>query len=297
MRDRPQERVGALGLGNMGLSMWLNLVDQGIAAAAFDINESALREPREREVFVASSPKELGTKCRIVLICVPTSAQVVEALFGSDGLVEGLEPGALVVDATSGWPESSRQIAARLKEAGHDYIDAGVNGGSNGARAGTLRIMVGATDEAFARAEFLLDAMGHITFRCGPVGSGHAMKVVLNMSNISKNLVELEALTVGARFGLDPAQVGEVVNSRIWATHVLGRQVPTRQEFSMAMCVKDLKQGVELGADNDCATPIISAALQMARISQLESDSDADVVDFAKVYQRWNGVQLAAADW
>ena len=172
--------VAFLGLGAIGrpmavrvaarfpLTVWNRTVSRATAFAA----DTGARS--------ATTPREAVQGVPVVVTCLPTSAEVEALLDGPDGIIAGLEPGALLVDCTSGDPASSRRIAARLEKLGFGFIDAPVSGGTNGAEAGTLTVMVGGDARHVDRAAPVLSAFGSRIVRMGPVGTGHAMKAVNN---------------------------------------------------------------------------------------------------------------------
>jgi 3-hydroxyisobutyrate dehydrogenase len=116
----------------------------------------------------------------VVITCLPTSREVELLLDGPDGLLAGLRHGALFLDCTSGDPATSRRIASLLADRSIAFADAPVSGGTNGAEAGTLTVMVGGEEGVFRRALPILSAFGKRIEHMGPVGAGHAMKAINN---------------------------------------------------------------------------------------------------------------------
>jgi 3-hydroxyisobutyrate dehydrogenase len=131
---------------------------------------------RRYSARVADTPRQAAEAADVVVTCLPTSREVEALLDGSNGLLAGLRRGAMLLDCTSGDPASSRRIAQRLAEKDIAFADAPVGGGTNGAEAGTLTVMVGADASTFQRARPLLEAFGQRIEHMGPVGTGHAIR-------------------------------------------------------------------------------------------------------------------------
>src|SRR5207253_9670693 len=130
-----------------------------------------------------------------------------------DGLLAGLRPGALLLDCTSGDPATSRRIAARLAERHVAFADAPVSGGTNGAEAGTLTVMVGAEPAVFERARPVLEAFGQRITHVGPVGAGDALKAVNNALLAANILAVGEGLVALVKAGVAPRIALDVLNA------------------------------------------------------------------------------------
>ncbi|MBV9734744.1 MAG: NAD(P)-dependent oxidoreductase [Acidisphaera sp.] len=265
MNDRP--RVGFVGVGNMGWPMAANLVRAG-----YDVSVADARRARADD-FVqqvgGSAPetlRALGEACEIVVTILPTSAIVAEVLTGEDAVLDTLAPGSVVIEMTSGLPALTRRLAERVAACGSALIDAPVSGGVARARTGELAIMVGGEDAAVERVRPLLDAMGRTILRTGGVGSGQAMKALNNLVSAGGFLIGVEALLIGARFGLDPGMMVDVLNAstgmnnstqKKFRQFVLSRKFDSG--FGLDLMVKDLSIALDVGRDT--ATPAPFAAL------------------------------------
>lgn len=244
--------IGFIGLGMMGLPMARCLLAKGYRLLACDTAEAAraaLRDgaPADRLEF-ASTPAAVAAGADVIVLMLPTSAVVARVVEGADGLLGALRPGALVIDMGSSIPAETRRLAALAAARGAELIDAPVSGSVTKARAGTLAIMVGGGDAAFAKAEPVLRGMGETLIRCGAVGSGHAMKALNNYVYAAGLLALSEALQMGARLGLDLGVLADVMNASS------GRNVATetkaKQEilsgryaggFQLSLMAKDLE--------------------------------------------------------
>ncbi|MBW8267919.1 NAD(P)-dependent oxidoreductase [Caldovatus aquaticus] len=237
--------IGFIGLGMMGLPMARSLLAKGhrlLACDAAEAARAALRDgaPAGRLEF-APTPAAVAAGADIVVLMLPTSAVVAQVMEGADGLLGALRPGALVIDMGSSIPAETRRLAALAAARGAALIDAPVSGSVTKARAGTLAIMVGGDDAAFARAEPVLRGMGETLIRCGPVGSGHAMKALNNYVYAAGLLALCEALQMGARLGLDLGVLTDVMNASS------GRNVATETKAKQEILSGRYAGGFQLG--------------------------------------------------
>ncbi|MDN2582559.1 NAD(P)-dependent oxidoreductase [Aquibium sp. ELW1220] len=254
-------RIGFIGLGAMGEPMASRLVAAGFSVVVHDADSG--RTDRIAQAIgarAAASPAEAAAGCAILVTMLPSSAVVEAVLDGDTGARGGLSRGALVVDMTSGVPEATRSIAARLQADGIAMIDAPVSGGVSRAKTGELAIMAGGDATDIDRAQPVLEAMGSSVIRTGSIGSAHAMKALNNLVSAGGFLIGIEALLIGQRFGLDPALMVDVLNvstgmnnstQKKFKQFVLSRRFDAG--FGLDLMVKDL--GIALGVANATATP------------------------------------------
>jgi 2-hydroxy-3-oxopropionate reductase len=152
---------------------------------------------------------------------LPDPPDVAAVIFGAGGLVEGLRPGAVVVDMSTGDPLLAREWAARLAEQGVGFLDAPVSGGEAGAVAASLSIMVGGTADALERARPVLAAMGSRIVHIGDSGSGQIAKAANQLVVAATIQAVGEALVLAAKAGVDPARVREALLGGFAASRVL----------------------------------------------------------------------------
>jgi 3-hydroxyisobutyrate dehydrogenase len=282
-------RVGLVGTGKMGAAIWLRLHDRGIDATVLDARLEATAPLAEHGAVVAADLATLAADVDVVLLSLPTSTEV-EAVAG--GLAGAVPPGTLVVDLTSGLPSASRRIAAALADHGVRYIDAGVSGGVDGARAGKLKVMVGGAGSDVDDGRALLDELASRVWHCGPVGSGHTIKTLLNLANQAKLMIELEALLVAARSGIDPRLAGDVLDLAVWNQWLLGPEGRRPFGFALALVCKDFDIALRVAAEEGVAAPLGAAAQQAARMALAVAPEGADLIDEVAVWERLSGVTL-----
>ena len=254
---------------------------------------------RAHGVRSATSPRDAVDGAAVVVTCLPTSREVESLLEGPDGLLAGLADGALLIDCTSGDPATSRRIAARLAARGVDFADAPVSGGTNGAEAGTLTIMVGADEAVFARARRVLELMGSRIERVGPVGAGHALKAVnnallaVNILAVGEGLAALVKAGVRARTALD------VINVSSGRSFVSETLVPERvltgawpRTFRLALLEKDVGIARELVRDAGVEAPVLDLAGELFGRARSALGESADYLEAIRLIESQAGVEI-----
>jgi 3-hydroxyisobutyrate dehydrogenase len=204
-------KTGFIGLGAMGQSMARNLARRGLLAGVWNRSADKARTlAAETGCQVAADPAELARACEAVVICVSADADV-KAVVAA--LQPGLSAGQLVIDCSTVSAETARQCAQRLGQQQVDFLDAPVSGGTEGARLGTLSIMVGGEAHAFERALPVLQAIGQRIVHLGPAGSGQAAKAVNQVMAAGINQAVTEAMAFAQALGLPLEKLIEVIGS------------------------------------------------------------------------------------
>jgi 2-hydroxy-3-oxopropionate reductase len=216
-------QIGFVGLGIMGHPMALNLLKGGHRLFVYG-RRRLPAEVREAGATVCDSLKEVAERAEAVILMVPDTPDVENVLFGSDGVAAGLSAGKTVIDMSSISPIATKEFAVQINRQGCDYLDAPVSGGEVGARAGSLTIMVGGPESAFARMKPVFELMGRNITLVGGNGDGQTTKVA-NQIIVALTIEAVgEALLFAARAGADPAKVREALmggfaSSRILEVH------------------------------------------------------------------------------
>ncbi|MEJ6009351.1 2-hydroxy-3-oxopropionate reductase [Novosphingobium aquae] len=212
--------IGFIGLGIMGRPMAGHLKAAGHHLALVK-HRSDLPAELVDGAAVCATAREVAEASEVIITMVPDTPDVERVLFGADGVAEGLSAGKLLIDMSSIDPITTRVFAARLAELGADYVDAPVSGGEVGAKNAALTIMCGGTEDAFARALPLLEAMGKNITHVGGVGDGQVAKVA-NQIIVALNIEAVsEALVFAAKAGADPARVREALLGGFASSRVL----------------------------------------------------------------------------
>ncbi|HEY5121288.1 MAG TPA: NAD(P)-dependent oxidoreductase [Acidimicrobiales bacterium] len=291
-----RERVGFVGLGTMGVLMAANLARAGFALTVWNRTSGRADELRDLGALEVASPADLARQCDVVVMCLTDAPQVEAVLFGPDGLVEGLAPGSLVVDCSTISPTRSVEFAARLASRDVSMIDAPVSGGTEGAKLGTLTIMVGGESEDVRRATPVLGAMGKSVTHLGTIGSGQWAKAINQVILAGTYLAVAEGITLGLRAGLDVEKVVEVLNGGAASSWVLanrsGRMIDDTYPlgFKISLHRKDLAIALDLAREVGAVLPVtaMAATLEDGLIAQGYGDDDNSAL--ARQVRRLSGL-------
>ena len=294
-------RVGYIGLGAMGGALARHLVGKH-TLSVLDLNSAAVAAFEQLGAHAAPSSKELARNCEVVLLCLPRSADVERVLFGPEGLVEGLSPGAIVVDQTSGIPNETRKFARRLADIGVSMIDAPVSGAMATAIAGTVSIIASGPKDAFEKVLPVLEAISPNVFHCGErVGNGQTMKAVNNMMNAGCRLATLEAVAMGRKVGLSLEAMTEALN------HTTGRNFTTQgmlvaiaegrqsTKFGLALQVKDVNQALSMGMEHGVPMPISDIVRGLLQIGLNSLGEKSQLEEMIRVIESMAGTRLASS--
>jgi 3-hydroxyisobutyrate dehydrogenase len=166
--------------------------------------EKAERFASEREVRAGSTPAETAAGAEALVAILPDAPEVESVLFGDDGAAAALASGALVVDMSTISPSASVRIAERLTGAGFEFLEAPVSGSRPKAEDGTLTIMAGGPEAAFARAQPLFDVLGERIVHVGPHGHGQLAKLLTNVMGAVNAAALAESVVAVRAAGIDP---------------------------------------------------------------------------------------------
>lgn len=203
-----KSRCGFVGLGLMGRPMAHNLAKAANGVVVYDIAPQA----RERMagvpgIEVAPSLEALAKHCDVVFLSLPDHLAVEAVALGPSGLLAGMAPGSILIDASTSLPALTRRLAGVARERGISVVDAPVSGGPEGAEAASLSLMVGAEESDLARVLPLLNHIGSNIFWAGPPASGHSMKVTHTALNMTTFAAFCEAAMLAVTTGVTPRDV------------------------------------------------------------------------------------------
>ena len=245
-------KIGFIGLGLMGKPMARNLHAAGAQMTVTSRSSGPAEELADEGMTAVATAREVSETSDIVVIMVTDTSAVDKVLHGEDGVMAGLAPGETVIDMSTTKVRETRAWAEEVKTLGAHYIDAPVSGGTVGAEAGNLTIMIGADDEALANAMPVFEVLGQNITHIGGIGAGQVTKTA-NQAIVGMTLAAVaEGLTLAARAGVDPGMVrtallGGFAESRVLDLHG-GRMVERAFEPGGRASVhhKDILQALEL---------------------------------------------------
>lgn len=264
-------RVAFIGLGNMGGGMAANLAQAGHDVRAFDLSEEALARAEARGAKRAASTEEAVQEAEAVITMLPAGKHVRDVYETS---VIGTAPAsAILIDCSTIDVATAREEIEKARAAGYAMVDAPVSGGIAAAEAGSLTFMVGGANEAFARAEPFLAAMGKAVIHAGAGGAGQAAKICNNMLLGAAMIATCEAFVLAGKLGLDLKtfyDISSKASGQCWSMTSycpvpgVGPETPADRDyeggFAAALMLKDMRLAMEAAQSVDAYTPLGGAA-------------------------------------
>jgi 3-hydroxyisobutyrate dehydrogenase len=205
-----KERIGFIGLGNMGGRMTRRLVDAGIAVLGYD---AAPQRVAAAGAKVAGSIEEVVKFADVVMMSLPDSKVVETVVEGEGGVLAHCRAGQIVVDLSTAAASSTIRLAERFAQEGVQYVDAGISGGAAAAEKGTLTLMVGGDEHAVASIEWAFAPISAKVAYMGASGAGHTTKLLNNFLNAVSLAASAEVMVAGKKAGLDLRLLLDVLNS------------------------------------------------------------------------------------
>lgn len=282
--------IAVIGLGAMGLPMATHLATT-FSVTGFDPFEPRRQLAWERDIAAEATPKGASKNADIALLAVRDQGQAESALFGDDGVLESLRPGSPVILTSTIGPEAARALAGRLEDAGYPLVDAPISGGPVRAGNGDLLIVVGATKDALAAAQPVLDHLASTLTIVGPrPGDGQALKTINQLLAGIHIAAAAEAIALARGLGLDPAVVISALSQgaagsfmfsdrgpRMLQAYSGGAEVKSRVDIF----VKDMGIVTNVGRACHVPLPLAAAAEQLYLIAEaagLGAEDDSSVV-------------------
>lgn len=301
----PPATVAFLGLGALGMPMAHNLLVKGFPLTVHNRDRERERPLASAGALRAATPAQAARGAAVLALCLSDDIAVAEVLLGrdpnaaataagleaSDAAVAGLAPGALVVDFSTIAPASSRRLAAALAERGVAYLDAPVTGGTEGARAGTLAVLVGGAAADLERARPVLEAVGRTITHLGPVGAGQEAKAVNQVLVAGSYAAVAEAMALGQRLALPMEDLRQALLGGAAASWALQHRAAgmLRGEFPLGFRLrlhrKDLAIALAAAADAGVELPL---ARQVAAMEDELIDAGHGEEDVSAL-ARWFG--------
>jgi 3-hydroxyisobutyrate dehydrogenase-like beta-hydroxyacid dehydrogenase len=257
--------IGFVGLGAMGSRIAGRLLDAGHHVYGTNRTHAKARPLVERGLSWLDTPREVAAAAEIVITMVTDDNALDAIAAGPDGLLAGLRPGAVYIDMSTVSPHMSRRLAAHVHARDAEMVDAPVSGSIPQAEAGTLAIMVGGNEEAFAIVEPLLRELGQTVTHIGPGGQGLVLKLAINISLAVQTLAFSEGLLLAEHAGVAPELAAEVMSTSSIGSPMLKARVPLLLDlpeqawFDVELMQKDIRLARETA--NDLAIPLPSATV------------------------------------
>ncbi|WP_188913548.1 2-hydroxy-3-oxopropionate reductase [Aureimonas endophytica] len=291
-------RIGFIGLGVMGAPMAAHLMAGGHTLSTV-LNRSPL--PAGLTADVLETPAAVAAASEVVITMLPDTPDVERVLLGRNGVIEGIQPGSLVIDMSSISPIATKRFAESLRDKGVGYLDAPVSGGEVGAKAATLTIMVGGPADEFERARPLFETLGkNITLVGEANGAGQTCKIA-NQIVVALTIEAVgEALVFASKAGCDPAKVRSALMGGFAASRILeihGERMIKRTfapGFRIRLHQKDLALALDSARALGVALPNTASTQQlMNACAAMEGGTEADHSSLVQALERLAGHELS----
>jgi len=292
-----EDKIGFIGVGNMGGPMALNLVKAGRRLVVHDTRAESLKQ-FGNQVQIASSPAEVASEAEIVVASLPRPEIVHGVVFGEKGVAAGTKR-KIFVDLSTTGPRMAKIIAADLGKRGVVALDGPVSGGVAGAVKGTVAVMLAGPKAEADRVAPLLAPMGKVFYIGAEPGMGQVMKLINNVLSATAQAATAEAIVMGVKFGLDPTLMIEVLNAGTgrnsatdskWPNEILPRRF--KGGFATGLMVKDLKLALETAEDLHVPMWVANAVKQLWLYAEGRGGPDQDITELVKHLEAWTGITV-----
>lgn len=291
-------KIGFIGLGIMGKPMVHNILKAGYKEVLVWNRSQAPIDACVSYGAVASTPREIGESCGVVITMLPNSPQVKEVMLGENGVASYMKPGSVFIDCSSINPVASKEIAAVLAERGVEMLDAPVSGGEPKAMDGTLSFMVGGKQEVFDAHKELLLTMGASAVRCGEVGAGNTTKLA-NQIIVACNIRAVaEALTLAQKAGVEPEAVFQAIRGGLAGSTVMDAKAPMmiagndKPGFKIDLHIKDLNNVLDCAHTVGAPVPMTASVMEIMQWLHNNGKGQCDHSAIAQYYEYLTGIQI-----
>ena len=292
-------KLGFIGTGNMGNPMAANLIKAGHQVTVHDLRREAATNLLEMGANWADSPKETVPGSEVVFTSLPVPRDVEAVVLGENGILEGASSGQVFFDLSTNSPTMIRRLHDECAAKGVTLLDSPVSGGTYGAAAGTLAVMVGGDKATFERFKPVLEGIGTHVVYCGDIGNGAVCKICNNLMSMGTGALLAEALTLGVKAGVDLATLADVINNSTGGSKRLADKFPRflfkgnfEPGFATALAAKDVRLATDLGREYGIPMELSNMVdqLHVEALFRGWGPEDSDAV--AKIQEEKSGVQL-----
>jgi len=286
--------VGFIGLGNMGAPMAEHVLADGHDLTVYDIDPDARARLDEVGATVGENAADVAAASEVTFLSLPTPGAVREVVTGENGVAEGIEPGATLVDTTTSTPDTTEEMADLLADRDVTVLGAPVSGGTSGAREATLTTMVGGDPATYEACMDLFSTYAEDIYHVGDSpGDGHVAKLLNNYLSFLAIVGTSEAVALGERAGLDAGTLVEIFSrssGRNSATedkfpdHIIPEEYDLG--FTLALMHKDIRLFAEFADDNDAPVLLGDTVKNLVGYAREELGDDGDMSEVYKFMAR-----------
>ncbi len=286
-------RIGYLGLGLMGGAMTRHLVSKGYEVTGFDPVAEKRDAANKNGVRVVMHARDVVPEADFILLNLPTTEAVLDAVFGTEGIAASLSARQILIDFSTIKVDAARAAAERLlAEAGCGWIDAPVSGGPPAAGSGTLTVMAGGREGDLERVRTLMADIAARFTPMGPSGAGLVAKMINQLIVGCTHAVLAEAAVLADSAGIDAALIPECLAGghadgsllqRLYPRMVAGEFAP---QGYLRQLLKDLEMVHAFAGSSQCSAPMTAEALSLYRLAARLGFSELDTSAVVKIYER-----------
>ena len=295
-----KDRLGFIGIGNMGLPMTHRLIDRGYDVTIFDIRKEALFPLIALGARAVASPAEVASEAQTILVSLPTPEVVRDVALGPSGIVKGTAVKTYVDLSTTG-SQVAELVAHELEERRISVLDAPVSGGVSGAEKGTLTVMVSGAASVFDQLKPVIEIIGKNLIYVGErPGLGQAMKLVNNLLNATALAASSEAFVLGVKAGLDPEIMLRVINESTGRNSATLDKFPRSilprtfdWGFSTDLMYKDVKLCLEQAETLGVPMWVGCAVRQLWSYAVGQGGGPRDFTTIIQYIEAWAGVEVS----
>lgn len=263
--------IGFIGLGRMGAPMAKNLLAADYRVIAYDIVPEKTDALAAAGAQAATSCRHVAAEAQVIISIVSDSPDVEKAILGTEGVIQGISKGDLVIEMSTIAPGVGRRVAAALADRGVPMLDCPVSGGPQGAEAGTLSVMCGGPEDTFQQCLPILQIMGERIEHFGPSGSGYMVKLCNQVGCVVTIQAVCEVLALAAKAGLDVRKVWQTVGSGLAASRIMELHGPKMLDrdyapgFTLSLQEKDLRLVAAAADELEMPLPATTLVHQLIR--------------------------------
>ena len=285
-------KIGFIGLGIMGKPMAGNLLKAGYRLIVYDINTDAVKELVKQGAIGGKSSADVASQTEVIITMLPNSPEVKEVVLGTNGVIDGVKPGSVVVDMSSIAPSTSREVAEALLRKGVTMLDAPVSGGEPKAIEGTLAIMAGGPEETFNKVKDILGAMGASVKLVGDIGSGNVTKLA-NQIIVALNIAAIaEAMVLATKAGVDPEKVYHAIRGGLAGSTALDAKMPMildgnfKPGFRIELHIKDLMNALDTARELNVPAILTGRVLEIMQSLKADGKAKDDHGGIIQFYEK-----------
>lgn len=290
--------IGFIGLGTMGGPMALNIHEAGYALGVYNRSKEKTTPFREQDIPVYDSPAAVAAASDVVIIMVTGPDDVLEVLQQDQGVLEGLQPGSVVINMSTVSPEATAEAARLVEDAGGEFLDVPVSGTKRPAKDGKLVILAAGSRETILELTPVLNTMGKAVIYCGDTGQATRAKLMINLLLGSMMQGLAEALTFGKKVGLDLETMVETIgNGGLSSPFYTAKGKAIRKgdfekNFPVNLMLKDLVLALDTARESGVALPQTAINREMFTAANAKGLGDEDMAAVIKILEEIAGVTV-----